>query len=164
MAMTLMFLVCVLGLLILSLRKILDRREQKKYIYVHYLCVMIKTCCNIYVIYRWSYFYATFLEEILSRRRIGKPREQKKIIAITVNMTIDNFLHLHCTGLHWWPPFFASYTTRKLGRWLAMLFAGIIFLLGSILNAAAVNFAMLVLGRILLGYGVGFGNQLGLYN
>lgn len=55
--------------------------------------------------------------------------------------------------------FFASYTTRKLGRKLTMLFAGLLFVLGSILNAAAVNFSMLVLGRILLGCGVGFGNQ-----
>ncbi|KAF3437621.1 hypothetical protein FNV43_RR20377 [Rhamnella rubrinervis] len=55
--------------------------------------------------------------------------------------------------------FFASYTTRKLGRKLTMLFAGLLFVCGSILNAAAVNFAMLVLGRILLGCGVGFGNQ-----
>lgn len=55
--------------------------------------------------------------------------------------------------------FFASYTTRKLGRKLTMLFAGLHFILGSILNGVAVNFAMLVLGRILLGCGAGFGNQ-----
>ncbi|XP_015888004.2 sugar transport protein 13-like [Ziziphus jujuba] len=55
--------------------------------------------------------------------------------------------------------FFASYTTRKLGRRLTMVLAGLFFISGAILNAAAVNFAMLVIGRILLGCGVGFGNQ-----
>lgn len=55
--------------------------------------------------------------------------------------------------------FVASYTTRQLGRKLTMLIAGVFFIIGTVLNAAAVNFAMLVLGRILLGCGVGFANQ-----
>lgn len=55
--------------------------------------------------------------------------------------------------------FGASYTTRQLGRRLTMLIAGIFFIIGTILNAAAVNFLMLVLGRLLLGCGVGFANQ-----
>lgn len=55
--------------------------------------------------------------------------------------------------------FGASHTTRKLGRRLTMLIAGIFFIVGTILNAAAMNFIMLVLGRILLGCGVGFANQ-----
>lgn len=55
--------------------------------------------------------------------------------------------------------FFASYTTRRLGRRLTMLIAGVFFIAGVILNAAAVNLAMLIIGRILLGCGVGFANQ-----
>lgn len=55
--------------------------------------------------------------------------------------------------------FFASYTTRVLGRRLTMLIAGIFFLLGTTFNAAAVNLGMLIIGRILLGCGVGFANQ-----
>ncbi|XP_077254185.1 sugar transport protein MST4-like [Tasmannia lanceolata] len=55
--------------------------------------------------------------------------------------------------------FFASYTTRKLGRRLTMLIAGIFFIFGVILNAAAQDLAMLIVGRILLGCGVGFANQ-----
>ncbi|KAM7280916.1 hypothetical protein ACFE04_008050 [Oxalis oulophora] len=55
--------------------------------------------------------------------------------------------------------FFASYTTRKLGRRLTMLIAGVFFLIGVALNAAAQNLAMLIIGRILLGCGVGFANQ-----
>ncbi|KAK2980898.1 hypothetical protein RJ640_011372 [Escallonia rubra] len=55
--------------------------------------------------------------------------------------------------------FFASYTTRRLGRRLTMLIAGIFFVMGVILNAAAQDLAMLIIGRILLGCGVGFANQ-----
>lgn len=55
--------------------------------------------------------------------------------------------------------FFASYTTRRLGRRLTMLIAGVFFIFGVIFNAAAQNLAMLIVGRILLGCGVGFANQ-----
>lgn len=55
--------------------------------------------------------------------------------------------------------FFASYTTRKLGRRLTMLVAGVFFVFGVGFNAAAQNIAMLIVGRILLGCGVGFANQ-----
>lgn len=55
--------------------------------------------------------------------------------------------------------FFASHTTRLLGRKVSMLIAGLSFLAGSIINAAAVNLAMLIIGRLLLGVGVGFANQ-----
>ncbi|KAL6216266.1 hypothetical protein ACLB2K_009489 [Fragaria x ananassa] len=54
---------------------------------------------------------------------------------------------------------FASYITKRLGRKMSMLIAGILFLAGTILNAAAVNLAMLIIGRLLLGCGVGFANQ-----
>ncbi|XP_075653973.1 sugar transport protein 13 [Castanea sativa] len=55
--------------------------------------------------------------------------------------------------------FFASYTTRKLGRRITMLIAGVFFLIGTAFNAAAQDLAMLIIGRILLGCGVGFANQ-----
>ncbi|XP_017225690.1 sugar transport protein MST4 [Daucus carota subsp. sativus] len=55
--------------------------------------------------------------------------------------------------------FFASYTTRRLGRRFTMLIAGIFFIIGVVLNAAAQDLAMLIAGRILLGCGVGFANQ-----
>ncbi|KAI4378871.1 hypothetical protein MLD38_016294 [Melastoma candidum] len=55
--------------------------------------------------------------------------------------------------------FFASYTTRRLGRRLTMLVAGIFFVVGVVFNAAAENLGMLITGRILLGCGVGFANQ-----
>ena len=53
----------------------------------------------------------------------------------------------------------ASYTTSRLGRRATMLMAGIAFCVGAALTAGAVHLAMLVVGRISLGVGVGFANQ-----
>ncbi|KAK7291986.1 hypothetical protein RIF29_07583 [Crotalaria pallida] len=53
----------------------------------------------------------------------------------------------------------ASIVTRKYGRRISILCGGISFLIGSALNASAVNLAMLIMGRIMLGVGIGFGNQ-----
>ena len=64
---------------------------------------------------------------------------------------------LYITGLV--ATFGASYTTRLRGRKLTMFIGGLSYLIGSILNAAAQNLTMLILGRIMLGVGVGFGNQ-----
>nr|GEU46944.1 sugar carrier protein A [Tanacetum cinerariifolium] len=54
---------------------------------------------------------------------------------------------------------FASPVTRIHGRRISIIFGGISFLVGAALNATAVNFAMLLLGRIMFGIGIGFGNQ-----
>ncbi|KAL9257476.1 Sugar carrier protein C-like protein [Drosera capensis] len=53
----------------------------------------------------------------------------------------------------------ASTVTRKFGRKLSMLFGGILFFAGALINAFAKDIAMLIVGRILLGFGVGFANQ-----
>lgn len=53
----------------------------------------------------------------------------------------------------------ASPVTRLYGRRASLISGGISFLVGSALNASAVNLAMLLLGRIMLGVGIGFGNQ-----
>ncbi|XP_021277609.1 sugar transport protein 14 [Herrania umbratica] len=55
--------------------------------------------------------------------------------------------------------FGASYVTRKKGRRMSILVGAVSFFLGAILNAAAMNVFMLLIGRILLGSGIGFGNQ-----
>eukprot|EP00250_Pteridium_aquilinum_P028921 c38102_g1_i1 orf=85-1611(+) len=55
--------------------------------------------------------------------------------------------------------FVASQTTQKLGRRPTMLIAGCLFIVGSCLTTLAQNVAMLMLGRIVLGCGSGFGNQ-----
>lgn len=53
----------------------------------------------------------------------------------------------------------ASPVTRKYGRKGSIVAGGVSFLIGATLNAAAQNLAMLLLGRIMLGVGIGFGNQ-----
>ncbi|KAL6845734.1 hypothetical protein ACP4OV_024309 [Aristida adscensionis] len=55
----------------------------------------------------------------------------------------------------------ASRVTMRVGRQGIMLIGGTLFLSGSILNAAAVNISMLIIGRMLLGFGVGFTLQAG---
>lgn len=53
----------------------------------------------------------------------------------------------------------ASPITRNYGRRASIVCGGLSFLVGATLNAAAVNIEMLILGRIMLGVGIGFGNQ-----
>uniref|UniRef100_A0ACD5UBB2 Uncharacterized protein n=1 Tax=Avena sativa TaxID=4498 RepID=A0ACD5UBB2_AVESA len=53
----------------------------------------------------------------------------------------------------------ASRVTRRVGRQAVMLTGGVLFLAGSVVNAAALNITMLILGRMLLGFGVGFTAQ-----
>lgn len=55
--------------------------------------------------------------------------------------------------------FFASTVTRMLGRKWSMLGGGVAFLVGAGVNGGAQNVFMLILGRILLGIGIGFANQ-----
>ncbi|KAK9156224.1 hypothetical protein Sjap_003704 [Stephania japonica] len=52
-----------------------------------------------------------------------------------------------------WP---ASYSTSKHGRKFSIIIGAIIFLLGAAFNATAIHVAMLYIGRLLLGLGVGF--------
>jgi sugar porter (SP) family MFS transporter len=55
--------------------------------------------------------------------------------------------------------FFAAPVTRRYGRKPTMLIAGLCFCAGVVFNAAAQDLAMLIIGRVLLGWGVGFANQ-----
>ncbi|KAI5081232.1 hypothetical protein GOP47_0004415 [Adiantum capillus-veneris] len=55
--------------------------------------------------------------------------------------------------------FGASYTTRAYGRRITILIAGASFLIGAGLDAGAADIYMLIVGRLMLGVGVGFGNQ-----
>ncbi|KAJ0975016.1 hypothetical protein J5N97_016981 [Dioscorea zingiberensis] len=49
--------------------------------------------------------------------------------------------------------------TKALGRHVVMLLGGVAFFIGAVLNAFAINIAMLIIGRAMLGFGVGFTNQ-----
>ncbi|XVF34889.1 hypothetical protein REPUB_Repub18cG0097300 [Reevesia pubescens] len=55
--------------------------------------------------------------------------------------------------------FGASYVTRRKGRRASILVGAVSFFFGGVMNAAARNITMLIIGRILLGAGIGFGNQ-----
>ncbi|CAN6990913.1 unnamed protein product [Brassica rapa subsp. trilocularis] len=55
--------------------------------------------------------------------------------------------------------FVASVVTRKYGRKVSMFTGGLAFLIGALINAFAINVTMLIIGRLLLGVGVGFANQ-----
>ncbi|XP_019191536.1 PREDICTED: hexose carrier protein HEX6-like isoform X1 [Ipomoea nil] len=53
----------------------------------------------------------------------------------------------------------ASSVTRACGRTPSILIGGVAFLAGAALGGAAINVYMLILGRVLLGIGIGFANQ-----
>lgn len=53
----------------------------------------------------------------------------------------------------------ASGVTSKYGRKASMVFGAIFYIFGAALGAGAVNTPMLVIGRLILGLGVGFCNQ-----
>ncbi|XVE49722.1 hypothetical protein DITRI_Ditri01bG0103900 [Diplodiscus trichospermus] len=55
--------------------------------------------------------------------------------------------------------FFASVVTRTSGRKASMFIGSIACLIGSIFNGIAKNVIYLIIGRLLLGVGVGFANQ-----
>ncbi|KAF3779830.1 Sugar transport protein 8 [Nymphaea thermarum] len=55
--------------------------------------------------------------------------------------------------------FLASYACKKYGRRPTMRAASLFFLVGVVLNAAAMDLTMLIIGRIFLGIGVGFANN-----
>ena len=55
--------------------------------------------------------------------------------------------------------FFASKACKKFGRKPTIQAASIFFVAGAILNTAAKDIGMLIAGRLCLGAGVGFGNQ-----
>ncbi|MED6128275.1 hypothetical protein PIB30_096108 [Stylosanthes scabra] len=53
----------------------------------------------------------------------------------------------------------ASTVTRKLGRRPTMIFGGIFFVGGALLNGLALHLWMLIIGRLLLGFGIRCTNQ-----
>ncbi|KAI3833269.1 hypothetical protein MKW98_006368 [Papaver atlanticum] len=53
----------------------------------------------------------------------------------------------------------ASSVSNKFGRKFTMFCGGLVFLVGAALNGFAMNTTMLIIGRMLLGVGVGFANQ-----
>ena len=58
----------------------------------------------------------------------------------------------------------ASTITRVFGRRLTMISGGVLFLAGAALNGFAQKVWMLIVGRMLLGFGIGCANQVYIYN
>uniref|UniRef100_A0A7N0V8V8 Major facilitator superfamily (MFS) profile domain-containing protein n=1 Tax=Kalanchoe fedtschenkoi TaxID=63787 RepID=A0A7N0V8V8_KALFE len=74
----------------------------------------------------------------------------------------DQFLQLFTSSLYLaalFASFLASKSCTTLGRKPTILIASIFFIVGSLLSAVAAKLWMLILARILLGVGVGFGNE-----
>ena len=74
----------------------------------------------------------------------------------------DQYLQLFTSSLYlaaMVSSFFASKCCTKFGRRVAIQLASLFFLTGVVLNACAMNIAMLIIGRLFLGFGIGFGNQ-----
>lgn len=77
----------------------------------------------------------------------------------------DKYLTLFTSSLYLaalFASFIASRVTRTLGRRMSMLLGGLIFFIGALLNALAQAIWMLIVGRLLLGIGVGFSIQVNL--
>ena len=68
---------------------------------------------------------------------------------------------LYVAGL--FASFVASWITKKFGRKPTILAGGAAFLCGAALGGAAFNIYMVIFGRVLLGVGVGFANQVPSY-
>lgn len=74
----------------------------------------------------------------------------------------DQFVQLFTSSLYLSAlvsSFFASKVCSKYGRKLTILVASLFCILGVTVTAAANNLTMLIIGRVLLGVGVGFGNE-----
>lgn len=60
--------------------------------------------------------------------------------------------------------FLASHITRNKGRRASILYGAVSFFVGAVVNAGAQNVAMLIIGRCFLGVGIGFGNQVSVWD
>ncbi|KOM47787.1 hypothetical protein LR48_Vigan07g149100 [Vigna angularis] len=99
-----------------------------------------------------------FLEEFFPSILRKSARAETNAYCVYDNQLFTLFTSsLHLAGLI--SSLLASRVTTALGRRNTMIFGGCIFFAGGAINGAAQNIFMLILGRILLGFGVGFTNQ-----
>lgn len=103
------------------------------------------------------------MEEFLSKFFPEVDRQMHEARRETAYCKFDNqLLQLFTSSLYLAAlasSFVASAVTRKYGRKISMFIGGLAFLIGALFNAFATNVAMLIIGRLLLGVGVGFANQ-----
>ncbi|XP_073140183.1 sugar carrier protein C-like isoform X2 [Henckelia pumila] len=94
-------------------------------------------------VYRKAGNYAKY-----SRSQYCKYDSQKLTL-----FTSSSYLAAFCSSL------VASFVTRNLGRKPSMLIGGVLFCVGALINGFAQALWMLVVGRLFLGFGIGFANQ-----
>jgi len=95
-------------------------------------------------------FLRRFFPHVLRRMAAAKGNEY----CLYDSQTLTAFTSsLYVAGL------VASRVTGAMGRQAVMLMGGALFFAGGAMTGAAVNIAMLNVGRMLLGFGVGFTNQ-----
>ncbi|XP_039146590.1 sugar transport protein MST1 [Dioscorea cayenensis subsp. rotundata] len=99
-------------------------------------------------------FLKEFFPEILDK--MGKAKQDEYCVFDSQILTAFTS-SLYIAGL--FASLFATTATKNYGRLNVMLIGGAAFFIGAALNASAVNIAMLIIGRIMLGFGVGFTNQ-----
>jgi MFS transporter, SP family, sugar:H+ symporter len=102
-----------------------------------------------------------FLEKFFNSvylRKLSHNYSHKSKYCIFNNLTLQVFTSsLYLAGII--ATFFASYITQHLGRQRSIVVAGFFFIIGVVFGATAQNLGMLIIGRIFLGCGVGFANQ-----
>ncbi|XP_062187177.1 sugar transport protein MST3-like [Phragmites australis] len=100
-------------------------------------------------------FLEKFFPEVFRKKQLADKNNQYCKYDNQLLQTFTSSLYLAALVAS----FFAATVTRAFGRKWSMFGGGLTFLIGAALNGAAENIAMLIVGRILLGVGVGFANQ-----
>ncbi|KAL6179891.1 hypothetical protein ACLB2K_046562 [Fragaria x ananassa] len=99
-------------------------------------------------------FLLKFFPSVLKKAAATKPN----IYCVYDSQLLTTFTSsLYIAGM--FATLVASRLVKTIGRRNVMLLGGSTFLVGSALNGGAVNVAMLILGRMMLGFGLGFTNQ-----
>ncbi|KAK9268624.1 hypothetical protein L1049_000381 [Liquidambar formosana] len=98
-----------------------------------------------------------FVETALMETPPGMPHRWQMGYHVSAHKVLTLTSSLYIAG--WAASLVASCLTVALGRRNIMVLGGRTFLAGATINGGAANVAMLILGRILLGFGVGFTNQ-----
>ncbi|KAL0305830.1 UNVERIFIED_CONTAM: Sugar carrier protein C [Sesamum radiatum] len=101
-------------------------------------------------------FLKKFFPAVHKKRQIADSSTNKYCLFDSVTLTLfTSSLYLAA----FFSSFAASTVSRKLGRKLSMLLGGVLFCAGALLNGFAEAVWMLIVGRIFLGFGIGFANQ-----